>query len=192
MIEKEYLNEEKYQKIEKKITLVSIIVLVVGLCIGGFLIYSGAFKPNSSKIEELRVQLETKRKELEDKGIKYNTFAKYTDGEEYDLKIITNVLDPSFNNCAFEEYKDNSITKEFCHAKNSSNEFGSSFKIGIGVFICITTLMIFGFIFAIAKRRHILAFQAQQVMPIAKEEIDEISPSLGKAASEIAKGIKKN
>lgn len=191
MTENKYLNEEKYQETEKKISLVAVIILIVGLCIGGFLIYSGSFKPKSSKVEELRVQLEAKRQELESKGIRYNTFAKYTDGEEYDLKIITNALDPSFDNCAFDEYNDNSITKEYCRAKNNSSEFASSFKIGIGIFICIVTLMISGVIFVISKQRHILAFQAQQVMPIAKEGIEEISPSIGKATGEIVKGIKK-
>ena len=102
MAENKYLNEEKYQKAEKSITLVAILVLVVGLCIGGFLIYKGVAKPGTSKVEELKVQLETKKSELEAKGIKFSNFTKYSDGEAYDLKIITNALDPSFNHCAFD------------------------------------------------------------------------------------------
>lgn len=191
MAENKYLNEEKYQKAEKSITLVAILVLVVGLCIGGFLIYKGVAKPGTSKVEELKVQLETKKSELESKGVKFNTFAKYSDGEEYNLKIITKALDPSFDNCAFDEYKNNSITKEYCAAKNSTGDFASTGSIMFGSFICIATCMVSGFIFMIAKRRHILAFQAQQVMPIAKEGIDEMAPTIGNAAGEIAKGLKK-
>ena len=41
MDEKKYLNEEKYQKTEKGITVFAILILVVGLFIGGFLIYRG-------------------------------------------------------------------------------------------------------------------------------------------------------
>ena len=191
MMENKYLNEEKYQKTEKTITLVAILVLVIGLCIGGFLIYKGVAKPGTSKVEELKVQLETKKSELEAKGIRYNRFANYTDGEVYDLKIITNALDPSFNNCAFDEYKNNSITKEYCSFKNSIGDFASSGFIMFGAFICLVTCMISGFIFMTAKQRHIIAFHAQQVMPVAKEGINEMASTIGNAAGEIAKGIKK-
>lgn len=191
MAENKYLNEEKYQKAEKSITLVAILLLVVGLCIGGFLIYRGVAKPGASKVEELKVQLETKKSELEAKGVKYNRFAKYSDGETYDLKIITNAMDPSIDYCVRDEYKNNSITKEYCAAKNSIGDFESSSFTMIGTFICISTCMISGFILIFAKQRHIAAFQAQQVMPVAKEGIEEMAPTLGKAAGEIAKGIKK-
>ena len=191
MEENKYLNEEKYQKTVKSIALIAILVLVVGLCLGGFLIYKGVFKPETSKVDELKVQLETKKSELEAKGISFNVFAKYSDGEEYDLKIITNALDPSFNNCAFDEYKNNSITKEYCAAKNSTGDFASTNSIMFGAFICIATCMISGSIFMFSKRRQMLAFQLQQVMPVAKEGIEEMAPTLGKAAGEIAKSIKK-
>ena len=191
MAENKYLNEEKYQKAEKSITLVAILILVIGLCIGGFLIYKGVAKPGTSKVEALKVQLENKKNELEAKGIKFSSTAKYSDGEEYDLKIITDALDPSFDYCAFDEYKNNSITKEYCTAKNSTGDFASIGSIMLGVFICIATCMISGFVFIFAKQRHIVAFQAQQVMPVAKEGIDEIAPTIGNAAGEIAKGIKK-
>ena len=191
MAENKYLNEEKYQKAEKSITLVAILILVIGLCIGGFLIYKGVAKPGTSKVEDLKVQLENKKSELEAKGIKFSSMAKYSDGEEYDLKIITNALDPSFDYCAFDEYKNNSITKEYCTAKNSTGDFANIVSIMLGVFICIATCMISVFVFIFAKQRHIVAFQAQQVMPVAKESIDEIAPTIGNAAGEIAKGIKK-
>lgn len=191
MAENKYLNEEKYQKAEKSITLVAILILAIGLCIGGFLIYKGVAKPGTSKVEDLKVQLENKKSELEAKGIKFSSTTEYSDGEEYDLKIITNALDPNFDNCAFDEYKNNSITKEYCVAKNSTGEFASTGSIMLGVFICIATCMISGFVFIFAKQRHIVAFQAQQVMLVAKEGIDEIAPTIGNAAGEIAKGIKK-
>lgn len=191
MAENKYLNEEKYLKAEKSITLVAILILAIGLCIGGFLIYKGVAKPETSKVEDLKVQLENKKSELEAKGIKFSNTAEYSDGEEYDLKIITNALDPSFNNCAFDEYKNNSITKEYCVAKNSTSDFASTGSIMLGVFICIATCMISGSVFIFAKQRHIVAFRAQQVMPVAKEGIDEIAPTIGNAAGEIAKGIKK-
>ena len=96
MDEKKYLNEEKYQKTEKGITVFAILILVVGLLIGGFLIYRGIAKPATSKVDALEKKLEEKRNELISKGIEYDKSSKYTDGEKYDLYIITKALDPSF------------------------------------------------------------------------------------------------
>lgn len=191
MDEKKYLNEEKYQKTEKGITVFAILILVVGLLIGGFLIYRGIAKPATSKVDALEKKLEEKRNELISKGIEYDKSSKYTDGEKYDLYIITEVLDPSFSNCEFDEYKNNSITKEYCAAKNSISEFSNRTSIMFGAFICIATFMIFVSVLTFAKRRHILAFTTQQTMPVAKEGIDEMAPTIGNAAGEIAKGITK-
>lgn len=60
-----------------------------------------------------------------------------------------------------------------------------------GVFICVVACMISRFIFTVAKQRHIMAFQAQQVMPVAKENISEIAPTIGNTAGKIVKNIKK-
>lgn len=64
MDEKKYLNEEKYQKTEKGITVFAILILVVGLFIGGFLIYHGIAKPATSKVETLEKELEVKKMNL--------------------------------------------------------------------------------------------------------------------------------
>ena len=181
MDEKKYLNEEKYQKTEKGITVFAILILVVGLFIGGFLIYRGIAKPATSKVETLEKELEVKRNELINKGIEYDESSEYTDGEKYDLYIITKALDPSFPHCEFDEYKNNSITKEYCAAKNSISEFSNITSI-IGIFVSVL---------AFAKGRHILAFTTQQTMPVAKESIDEMAPTIGNAAGEIAKGVTK-
>ena len=191
MDEKKYLNEEKYQKTEKSITVFAILILVVGLLIGGFLIYRGIAKPATSKVDVLEKNLKEKRNELISKGIEYDESSEYTDGEKYDLYIITKALDPSFQYCEFDEYKNNSITKEYCAAKNSISEFSNRTSIMFGAFICIATFMIFVSVLTFAKRRHILAFTTQQTMPVAKESIDEMAPTIGNAAGEIAKDITK-
>ena len=56
-----------------------------------------------------------------------------------------------------------------------------------GIFITIVGCMIR---FVVGNQRNIMAYQAQQVMPIAQEGIEKMSPSMGIAAKEIAKGIK--
>ena len=128
-------------------------------------------------------------------------FARYDQGQEYELKIITDVLDPSFNSCSFDEYKNNSNTSKYCSLKNQLEDVSSDFNkrmdsfnsipyYMIGGFILFATCMIAGSIFLFSKRREIAAFTAQQVMPIAKEGIDEMAPTVGNAAREISRGIK--
>lgn len=211
----EYLNEEKYQKTKGKISIVAIIILIIGLVLGGSLIFLGINKINENnskysddnkslleeKLSKEKVKLESKKQELIDKGIVYDSFADYEDGEVYDLYIITKVLDPSFNSCAFEEYNDNDLTEEYCELKEEIKEFNSDFnkKSGsfasipffmFGGFIIIGTLMISGFVYLIFKRREIAAFTTQQIMPVAQEGVEKMAPSIGVVAKEVTSGIK--
>ena len=271
---KEFLTEENYERGKKKLKMVAIIVLVMGLLIGGSLITVGILKQSKTnsnysedtikklqndieaekvsletkktelkgKIDEaLRVEkqnLENKKQELISKGIKYDNSTKYDDGESYDLKVITNALDPSFNYCAFDEYENNVITRDYCllssnkdedsiainviervlsiefnycvgDTKNNmytsrycslvsqlndksdfNKEFDSYDSIPfyiIGGFIIIASCMFAGSIYMTTKQREILAFHAQQVMPVAQEGIEKMAPTIGKAGASIAK-----
>ena len=58
---------------------------------------------------------------------------------------------------------------------------------GLGLFVAFAG----GVIMLIAHRREITAFTTQQIMPVAKEGINEMAPTIGNVAGEIAKGIKK-
>ena len=62
-----------------------------------------------------------------------------------------------------------------------------------GVFAIIASCMFALPIYMTSKRREILAFSAQQVMPVAQEGIEKMSPTIGGAAGtigkELAKGI---
>lgn len=271
---KEFLTEENYERGKKKLKMIAIIVLVIGLLIGGSLITVGILKQSKTNsnysedtikklqndIEAEKVSLETKKTELEgkrdealrvekqnlenkkqeliSKGIKYDNSTKYDDGESYDLKVITNALDPSFNYCAFDEYENNVITRDYCllssnkdedsiainviervlsiefnycvgDTKNNmytshycslvsqlndksdfNKEFDSYDSIPfyiIGGFIIIASCMFAGSIYMTTKQREILAFHAQQVMPVAQEGIEKMAPTIGKAGASIAK-----
>lgn len=271
---KEYLTEENYERGKKKLKMIAIIVLVIGLLIGGSLITVGILKQSKTNsnysedtikklqndIEVEKVSLETKKIELEgkrdealrvekqnlenkkqeliSKGIKYDNFTKYDNGESYDLKIITNVLDPSFNYCAFDEYENNGLTKDYCLLSNNKDEDSISISIiervlntnlsycigdamsntytshycslvsqlndksdfnkefdsydsipfyMIGGFIIIASCMIAGSIYMTTKQREILAFHAQQVMPVAQEGMEKMAPTIGKTGASIAK-----
>ena len=191
MDKKEYLNEERYQKTKGKIKFIILVIFIIGLALGGFLIYKGVSSTNISSKAELKAELEEKKAELEEKGIVYNPFATYTDKEEYDLKIITEALDPSFDNCSFDEYKNNDLTKEYCSANSATSNFSKMSYLMFGGFVIIASCILCGGLYLnLVKRREILAYTAQQVMPVAQEGIEKMAPSIGKVAGEIAKNFK--
>ena len=57
---------------------------------------------------------------------------------------------------------------------------------GTGTIVTVIGLVVR---FLIGNRREIAAYTAQQSMPVAKEEIEKMSPSVGKAAKDVAKGV---
>lgn len=215
MEKKEYLNEERYQKNRKKLAKISLLVLIIGCIIGGSLIVIGATKIKNvnskyssdsqaeltKQIETEKEKLEKRKEELEEQGIKYNVVAKYTDGKEYELKLITKVLDPSFGYYTLDEYQNNSVTAKYCTLMLQNDEFKSGYNKSheisnsiplfmFGAFIIISSAMSAVMRFVMLKRREIMAFQAQQVMPVAQEGMEKMAPAYGEIAKEIAKGVK--
>jgi len=212
MSKKEYLTEENYQRTKRKISKIALIILLIGILIGGSIITVGIIKQSkinykyseenkekvSKKLEKEKQNLLNKKAELEAKGIKYNSFVSYTDGEAYDLYIITNVLDPSFDRCFSDEYKDNSLTSNYCSLKHELDDIKSEFNKSFdshdsipfyifGAFVIISSCMIAVAIYMMTKQREMLAFSAQQVMPIAQEGMEKMAPSVGRAGASIAK-----
>ena len=210
MEKKEYLNEQTYQSNKKKIKVVAVVILIIGILLGGSLIFSGINKQNkinykyskenqtniTNQLQTEKTNLQTKITELKNKGIKSSR--NYQDGEAYDLYILTNVLDPSFDHCAFDEYKNNTLTSKYCTLKNDlehiSNGFNKSFDSHdsiplymFGAFIIIASSMIAFSVYMVAKRRELLAFGIQQVMPLAEETVEKITPTMAKAGATIAK-----
>ena len=83
---KEFLTEENYNRGKRKISFISLTVLCCGLLVGGVLVAIGVMrnieisKRYSSEniarvekqIEDEKAKLEARRKELADKGVKYD------------------------------------------------------------------------------------------------------------------------
>ena len=195
MSKHEYLNEERYQKTKSKLGIIIVVVWLVLISVGGFLVYKGVGNSANSNLSTVENKLKDQKAVLEASGLKYNTFATYDDGDEYNLKIITNALDPSFSYCSFDEYKNNAITKEYCSLKNANGSFSKMVYLMFGGFIIVGASMFCGVLYlSIVKRREIMAYTTQQVMPVAQEGIDKMAPTVadaaGKIAGSIAKGIK--
>lgn len=77
----------------------------------------------NSKLETEKTKLENEKARLQAQGVVYNRFANYTDGDEYTLKVIVNVLDPSFAYWKFDEYKNNPLTAEYCSLKQQIEDY---------------------------------------------------------------------
>lgn len=162
--------EIRQKKSKKKSTIISLIILIIGLSIGGYMIYLSKTTPAIDKVSILEKELNQKKKELEEKGIKYNTFSKYTDGEAYDLKIINEAMDPSFDYCNFNEYKNNSLTKEYCKYKNRTGDSYKYVFLGLGIFIIIATCMFSLTIFGASRAENLFTYPNQPSITKSKDK----------------------
>lgn len=118
------------------------------------------------------------------------------------ISAIETALSDSMSACSFDTTTNNSYTKEYCSIKNSLEDASSSFNkkfdshnsipyYMFGGFLIVASFMIAVSIYTFAKRREILAFSAQQVMPVAKEGIEKMTPTVSKSVEEITKSVKK-
>lgn len=88
----------------------------------------------------------------------------------------------------------NGITNGFGGSlTGTSSIFGSFGFFAIGGFMLTIGMGICGFggiLMLIGHRREITAYTTQQVMPVAKEGLEEMAPTIKVVSKEIAKGIK--
>lgn len=204
MEKKEYLNEEKYQKVVKKISMLSVVILAVGFFIGGGLIAYGFIKSNETNIPEvvqeeeksevdIQAEIEALREELVplsgkiDEEFKVNgfsrEFSKLIDQREGILLKMNDL-----------KAKTTDASKAFDSFMDKREKIENKVKVApyymIGGFILFASFIVSFMIFLIAKKRDITAFSVQQSLPIAKEGLEEMAPTFGEVGKEIAKGIK--
>ena len=203
MENKKYLNEEKYQKISKKLFSIGVGIIVFGVVVAVIIaIPKIDFGPKVSKEElqqelaQLKPTLQKRYNELELSGFEESW--DYKNEEGYEMALIDIALDPSNSTCEHSSrYSDNDTTREYCKIKAQIYEYDRPQMDGGSLFIIVPSLMVLMPCLAIgamliltSKRREVNAFIVQQHMPIAKEGIEKMAPSAGVAAKEIAKGIK--
>ena len=198
-MEGKYLNEENYKKGVKKLKTIALVILLIGLFCGLSLILIGVVKtisgnnpldkPGSGEMteEEIKAKIELINDELALlKAQKNQEFDENGFSEQY--YKLQNQIDKKQ-----EEIRNLKSQIESDMFKLSKNIFGKVIYAPLyifGIIIIGEALFISGIIFFIAHRREITAFTTQQVMPVAKEGIEQMSPTIGKAAGKIAKGIK--
>lgn len=203
-----HLNEQNYQKGKKAIAAIGILIIVLGVGLGLFLITTGIIKMNSksNKNEVNNIELlEKKIDELEKEEIQVR-LEKNKEFDENQFSEKYYLLQNKLSDIREEISEAKSeIWKEESGYNNTKNRIESS--KGLMYIIPGVMAIIFGFIFggivlSIAYGRNILAWKIQQVMPVAQESMETISPTIAKiskeqietiapAIGELAKEIKK-
>ena len=198
-MEKEYLNEEKYQKTNNKVKLASVIILICGLLIGGGLIAFGLVKQNEAEQQKQTIlaNASVRINEIQNEISSLEAEAE-TKEEECDALDMS---DPDWfeksNKChrevsTIESKIDNLDSEQFELEHQIIKEPFTAPYYMFGAFIIIGSAMISLAIWLFTKRRAIRAYSAQQTMPVNKEIIDEYSGTVADAAGKIANAVKQD
>lgn len=216
MEKKEYLSEQNYQRAKKKITKVSLIILIVGLVIGiGLIIggvvsqsnakktnkerYNEAYKLSQEKVDEANARLDEIEKRKKDLNDKIQT-------KQYSCNSL-NMMDPNWfadntkcqgevsslrselNGLEIEQFQLENADYTVYYDKVSPMKYIIFYVLG-GIVILISA-SVAGGIYLFTKRREITAFTVQQTMPLAQEGIEKMSPTIGNAVGTIGKDLTK-
>ena len=216
MEKKEYLNEENYQQTKKKITKISLIILIVGIIIGlGFIVFGVITQNNAKKINEQRYQeaynesqaqvdkanerlsiIETEKQELnkqkqtkqyECNSLEMGTPNWYADSVKCQSEVTS--ITSKINDLEMEEFELTNADYTVYYTPVLPIKYILFYIIGGSVIG--TSCLISGIIYFISKRREIRAFAIQQTMPVTQEVIDKMAPTVGTAAGTIGKDIAK-
>ena len=183
---KEYLNEAWYQKVKRKITGLSLIILIVSVLIGGYLIATGIMKTNASKkdaaqrLNEIAIEKEALNKQYDAKRQECDSL-NMRDSDWY-AKV---------NQCHREASAIQSQISDLNHTSYYGEVGKNIFLTIVGGIVIFVGVAIALRVYVIAKAREISAFTIQQTMPIAQEGIEKMTPTVGNAAGTIANDIVK-
>ncbi len=157
-------------------------------------------KPVEDEIKKLsRVKFEGFDDAYYERQDKIEELKKSILSESKQLSAINSVLYSGESACHFEA-KNDKVTSKYCSLitdlVRSSSDFDKSFDLsntyvyyGLGGFVIFSSLMISAAVYSIAKRREIMAFSAQQMMPVAQEGLEKMAPSVGKAGAKVIEEI---
>ena len=217
----EYLNEETYESGKSKLKVIICIILIVGLAIGGGLIYLGINRTNPERIDSLTNELNEAKQELvtlkqtlteknkpitdEIKKLEREPFKGFTD-EYYErqdkiIELRESISDDTKTiediNYVFEygcTFNHNVKLNKYCDIYNNlekaNNKYYSIPFYMFGGFVIIAAFMMIMPLTFTLKGREISAFMTEQGLPIAKESVEKMGPSVAKMAKDIKDKIK--
>lgn len=217
MEKKELLTEENYEKSKKKVTIIAIVVLLVGLALGLFLIGLGVSKQNAAKREnetnyklaqeaaqskaaEAEKRLEEIKKEIDDYNTQINAL--------HEQKDALNMSDPNwFAQTSKYQREISDLDKKVAQLNTekfkleNSNYTAEYDEISLSRFVPFYffggfIIVVFGgialSIYFFAKGRDIAAFTMQQTMPLVQESIDKMTPTIANSTGTIAGSVAKS
>lgn len=188
MRKKEYLNEEVFQKNNKKVKTAGTIVMIIGLC----LVCAAIFVLMSASKMEDAISKNSSPDVLE------NSSSDILENSSSDILGLFDVDSQESALSWFEsttqsmKAESEAFSAQMRAESEARSDYMDRYSLGMfmllpGIFITLVGCMIR---FIVGNQRNIMAYQAQQVMPLAQEGIEKMAPSMGIAAKEISKGIK--
>ena len=193
----QYLNEENYNRVNKKIKLISLIILLIGLLSGGVFIAIGMTKSDEAKraaettaasaktrLTEIAAEQSSLETEYNNKQKECNSLdmsAQDWLSAQTECQREASNIDQKLNELETEEFK----LKNMNYAQPDTSPLYyiiGAICIGLGFIASLS-------IFLITKRRALLAYHAQTAMPVGKEAIEQITPTAAKAASDMASSV---
>ena len=193
MEKKEYLDEKKYKRTSNIFLFMGIgfmLVAAVVLLVALFPMISGKEEALSRQLEQLRPGLEERYAELEAMGAEEST--DYKDKEGFEMEQIGIALNPKYKYCEqVSTYAKNDTTREYCDIKSQIYDINEPFRKIVGALFVVLPCFGIGLALLIfAKRRNMMAYGIQQVMPVAQEAVEKMTPTIAKSAGRVAKGVK--
>ena len=213
MEKKEFLTEENYEKSKKKIKKIALIILIAGILLGTGLITTGLILSNNTKktneknynkvykqVEQKKVQdqqrLDEIKKEKEELNAKIDEKETECDSIEHGSNWFANVnkceresssLNSQLSDLEMEEFNLSNTVYPVLYNKISTAKYVPLYVFG-GFIILVSGIVSLG-IYLFSKRREMLAFGVQQVMPIAQEGMEKMAPTVGKVGATIGKEV---
>ncbi len=170
MEQEKYLSEEKYQETNKKVKKTSKTLLIIGailLVIGIIMIIAGFISFKNAQNKAMN-SFNNSASNLFDS---FNNSINNDDGEEFVNSMKESVTAGTYS---------------------SKDSFTSVGLFALGGFVSsagFVLLIVGGAMAYMAHRREITAYTTQQTMPIKKETINDITPTVADAAGTIAKSV---
>ncbi|MBR2710188.1 hypothetical protein IKF02_00945 [Candidatus Saccharibacteria bacterium] len=213
-MQKQYLTEENYQRINKKFKTISLTVFIIGLIIGLGLIVFGVVKTNeinrtneeraAAAVAESEASVATAKEKLSEIEAELSGLEAQYDAKASECDSLDMADDDWFAKSGKCQREEMALQTKIAELQSSQFQiknadytvyyqeddlFVSYILYGAGGFIILASAGIALAIWLITKRRALLAYHAQSVMPVAKEGIDEITPTVANSAGNIADSV---
>lgn len=174
MEQEKYLSEEKYQETNKKVKKTSKTLLIIGailLVIGIIMVIAGFISFKNAQNKAMN---------------SFNNSASNL------FDSFNNSINNDYDGEAFVNSMKESVTSVTSVTDSSNDSFTSIGLFALGGFVSsagVVLLIVGGVMTYMAHRREITAYTTQQTIPIKKETINDITPTVADAAGTVAKSV---